>query len=273
MLMLFNAPLGFITSYIDNLNNSLEKYKPGSGLSTIQRTWLSFCITAILVTNSVCWAKFERASFGKYSLSALSWMFRNSKISWDILLHMSIRVILGSYGITEGILVIDDSDKKRSKKTTRIAHVHKIKDKTSGGYVMGQNIVFLLLVTPIITIPVGFYFYTPDPALREWENNDKRLKKQGVSKKDRPLKPQRNPDHPKKQEIGISLLKEFKKFHANIKVKLILADALYCSAFFMDTASQVFDKIQVISQLKSNISISPCMSSKPSSFFDYQIIE
>jgi hypothetical protein len=36
-----------------------------------------------LVTNSVCWARFARASLGTYALAALSWMFRHAKIPWE----------------------------------------------------------------------------------------------------------------------------------------------------------------------------------------------
>ena len=69
-------------------------------------------------------------------------MFRNSKILWDLLLQISVAVILKRYGITEGNIGIDDTDKKRSKFTTQIHQVHKIKDKPSSGYAMGQSIVF-----------------------------------------------------------------------------------------------------------------------------------
>lgn len=51
------------------------------------------------------------------------------------------------YGIQEGVLVADDSDRARSKSTKRIYGVYKQKDKTSQGYVMGQTIVLLLLVS------------------------------------------------------------------------------------------------------------------------------
>lgn len=181
--MLFEEALPFIKEFVEELNSALEEYKPGEGLSYSQRKWLEFCVMGIAITNSVCWAKFERASLGKYSVQALSWMLRNSKIPWESLLLVSVRVILKKYGISWGNLVADDSDRKRSKITKRIFGVHKLKDKVSGGYVMGQTVVILLLVTEIITIPVGFSFYRPDPALQAWEKEDKRLKKMGASKK------------------------------------------------------------------------------------------
>lgn len=181
--MLFEEALPFIKEFVEELNRGIEEYQPGEGLSYSQRKWLEFCVMGIAITNSVCWAKFERASLGKYSVAALSWMMRNAKIPWEKLLLVSVRMILKKYGISWGNLVADDSDRQRSKTTKRIFGVHKQKDKVSGGYVMGQTIVILLLVTELITIPVGFSFYRPDPALQAWKKEDERLKKLGVSKK------------------------------------------------------------------------------------------
>ncbi|WP_263458899.1 hypothetical protein [Bathymodiolus japonicus methanotrophic gill symbiont] len=30
----------------------------------------------------------------------------------------------------------------------------------------------MLLVTSSITVPVGFFFYMPDPALKQWDNGE-----------------------------------------------------------------------------------------------------
>ena len=250
--MFIVQPLPFVKTFIDALNEAIEEHKPGWGLSGIQKTWLSFCILGIVITNSVCWAKFERASVGSYSLAALSWMFRHSKILWDVLLHMSVRVILRRYGITEGILVIDDSDKKRSKWTPKIAYAHKLKDKANGGFINGQSVVFLVLVTPKITLPVGCAFYMPDPALSAWYKEDKKLKKQGVPAKQRPPKPSQNDTYPTKQKIALGLLKEFCSYHPTLTVKCVNADALYGTEAFMDEASEICNQTQVISQLRSN---------------------
>ena len=156
MILTESAP--FIKQYIEDLNNSLERYQPGAGLTFTQKIWLSFCLTGILMVNAVCWAKFERASLSGYKLAALSWMFRKGKISWDNLLIVSVRHILKNYGITSGVLVLDESDRARSKNTKRIHKAHKQKHKASGGYVNGQTVVLLLLVTDSITVPVGFKF-------------------------------------------------------------------------------------------------------------------
>jgi len=209
-------------------------------------------LTAILLTNTICWAKFERASLGKRKVAALSWMFRCAKIDWHYLLLVSVTLILRRHGITEGTLVLDESDRARSKRTKRIHKVHKQRHKASGGYVKGQTVVLLLLVTRTITFPVGFSFYMPDPVLTAWTKNDKRLKKEGIAKKDRPVKPERSEDYPTKTQLALQLLQEFKDTQNGFKVKAVLADALYGEARFMDEASGIFDITQTISQLKEN---------------------
>ena len=249
--MFITTPLPFVNAFVDELNNILEKDRLGQGLSRRQRGWLGFCLTGILVTNSVCWAKFERASLGTYSLAALSWIFRKAKIPWAYLLQTSVTVVLRQYAITQGSLVVDDSDKKRCKVTTRIFKAHKLKDKTSGGYINGQTLVLLLLVTPKVTLPVGFAFYLPDPTLTAWKKADEKLKKQGVPPKNRPAKPVRNPAYPTKQEIALHLLEEFRREHRPIEVKMVLADALYATNPFMEQATTLFGT-QVISQLHKN---------------------
>jgi hypothetical protein len=164
----------------------------------------------------------------------------------------SYGLVLKQYGITEGVLVADDSDHKRSKNTKRIFKTHKLKDKGSGGYVNGQTIMLLLLVTPKVTLPVGFEFYQPDPAQRAWRKKDERLKKQGIAKKDRPQPPAANPEYPGKPQLALELMKQFRKWHPQVLVKSIVADALYGHDKFMDPASALFGGVQVISQLHCN---------------------
>jgi len=248
--MLLAEPLPFIKEYLRILNSAIEIHCPGKELSQIQQYWLSFCVMAIMITNSVCWSRFEKANMGRYSTAALSWMFRKSKIPWDLLLQMSVTVILEKYGITEGSLAVDDTDKKRSKLTKKIYRAHKVFDKSSGGYFNGQRIVFLVLITKKITIPVGFSFYIPDPVLSAWRKNDKKLRKMGIKKKDRPAEPVRNKDYPTIPRIALNLLGQFKKTHGNISVRCIFADALYGTEEFVDQASAIFGGIQVISQIR-----------------------
>ena len=181
--MWLGEPLPFIEGFVGDLDKGLRALSPKGGLSNIQRAWLSFCLMGIILTNSICWARFERMSLGKYGVAALSWMFRKSKLPWALMLQVGVRIILKRYGITKGILVTDDSDHQRSKKTPKLFKTHKLKDKSSGGYINGQNIVMLVLVTDKVTLPVGFEVYQPDPTKRAWVKEDKRLQKKGTRKK------------------------------------------------------------------------------------------
>jgi hypothetical protein len=109
-----------------------------------------------------------------------------------------------------------------------------------------------VLVTPHITLPVGFAFYQPAPELSAWYKQDKILKKHGVPKKQRLPKPPANPHYPTKQDLALRLLHQFKVQHPDLTVSCITADALYGTAPFVDTASALFGGVQVISQIRSN---------------------
>jgi hypothetical protein len=249
--MIFAAPLPFIKEFIDQLDQGLREYAPPRKLSKAQRGWLSFCLMGILLSNQVCWAEFERVGLGGYKQAALSWMFRGSKLLWPLLLQVSILLVLRRYGITEGVLVGDDSDRQRAKVTKRIFGAHPVFDKKTGGYFNGQTVVLLFLITPQVSLPVGFRFYRPDPAVKAWKKNEGELKQQGVKKSERPPKPAPKAAYPSKQQLLLALLEEFKFYHPGLVVKAILADALYGSAGFMNRAAAVFNT-QTISQLSKS---------------------
>ena len=59
-------------------------------------------------------------------------MFRHGKIFWDGLWQAGIALVLAQYGIAEGVLVIDDSDVQRAKRTTRIHRAHLEEDAAAG---------------------------------------------------------------------------------------------------------------------------------------------
>src|SRR5882762_2748482 len=253
--MVIGKPAPFVSAFVAAVDDAMRAYHPSHMMSATQRAWLAFCVTAVLVTNAICWARFERASLGTYSLAALSWMFRHSKLPWDTLLVASVRVILRPHGITSGTLVIDDTDNPRSKSAKTLAYLYKLRDKESGGYLWGQSLVFLLLVTPKISLPVGVVFYQPAPELSTWYKTEKALKKQGVPKKQRPPKPAPNPQYPTKEQLALHLLEAFKAHHPHIRVHAVMADALYGTATFVDGASALFHGGQVISQIRSNQNI------------------
>lgn len=226
---MFANALRFIEDYVGELSKSLAEIEPAAKLSPIQEKWIKFCLMGILITNSIKWSNFHRSSFGKYKVSALSWMMRHGKIFWEKLLQASTIAVLKKFGLAEGVLIFDDTDKKRSKRTKRIHLAHKVFDKATGGYFNGQSLVFLILVTDKITIPIGFKFYCPKKLSEELERV-----------------------HKSKLELGIELLQEFAKNFPDFKVKAILGDAFYGAKEFADCMTEIYPKSQFISQLKSN---------------------
>ena len=197
---------------------------------------VGFCLTGILLTGTLCWAAYERMGLSAYRLGALSWMFRNSKLPWPCLLHASFSLLRRIYNLKSGILVLDDSDHRRAKNTSRIYGTHKIFDKKSGGYYNGQCLMFLLLVTDTVTVPVGMRFYRPDPHYHAWEKEDKRLAKAGVKAAKRPKAPAPDPDYPSKSEIALALIADFHRHHPEISIKSVLADAAFGTRDFMEAA-------------------------------------
>ena len=248
--MIIGDSLPFIQDYVLALNAAIKEQSPDAALTRIQRYWLSFVILGLLVTNTLCWARFERFSCGTYAMSSICWMFKKAKVAWNLLLYASVIKIIEHYGIKSGVLVIDDTDSERSKNTTQIARVHKIRDKKRSGFYSGQNLVFLLLVTDKLSVPVGFSFYEPDPVITAWKIEDKRLRKKGVAKSFRPPIPERNPNYPTKIALSLKLLNEFNNGFSFIRIKAIIADNLYSSKEFFDGATKLTGQPQVISQIK-----------------------
>jgi len=151
------------------------------------------------------------------------------------------------------VLAIDDTDKKRAKTTTKIAGAHKVKDKGTGGYFRGQELVFMVLVTDVATFPVGFRFYTPDPAMSAWSKKNKTLKQGGMPAKKRPKRPKpKHNKYPTKPALALALLREFVHAFPDFILKGIVADALYGTGYFMDEAAKLVPGVQIVSQLRCN---------------------
>jgi|ERR671914_131333 hypothetical protein len=78
------------------------------------------------------------------------------------------------------------------------------------------------------------------------------LKRQGVPKRQRPPQPPRQPAYPSKAELALKLVTQFWQSQPMVKIKCVLADALYGTARFMDAVAALFGGVQVISQLRCN---------------------
>jgi hypothetical protein len=154
------------------------------------------------------------------------------------------------FNVKSGVLVLDDSDHRRAKTTTRIFGTQKIFDKKTGGYYNGQCLMFLLLVTDTVTLPLGMRFYRPDPRYRAWEKEDKRLAKAGIKAAKRPKAPAPAPDYPSKSVIALALIDDFHRHHPEMVIKAVLADAAFGTRNFMEVACKKAACRQVISQMR-----------------------
>lgn len=114
--MLINQLL--VTSFLDQLSDSLKSIPPNAHLTQCQKYGLSIIIIGLIITETLNWAAFARRSLNQAKLSRLRWIFYCSKIPWQRLLQASIKNIIKHYGITHGTIAFDDSDKKPSKKTS-----------------------------------------------------------------------------------------------------------------------------------------------------------
>src|SRR3990167_9964506 len=139
-----------VVNYVAALNTSLKKLKTTS-LTKSQCNWLMTVLMGLIVGGRFNWAAFARRSLGADECR-LRWMFRYAKIAWDSLLRASVANLIAHYGITAGVLALDDSDKMRSRNTSKIAGVHKVKDKKTGGWFKGQEFVFLILFCPSLQV-------------------------------------------------------------------------------------------------------------------------
>jgi hypothetical protein len=145
-----------------------------------------------------------------------------------------------------------DYDFVEKAKKLEIAKVHKIKNKKSGGYFNGQNLIFLLLVSETLTIPVGFCFYEPDPKMIAWRKEEKRLKEKEVAKCHRQPMPAEDANYPGKKALALKLLSSFMKLFPAIRIKAVTVDMFYGTKDFIDEAEKITGQKQIISQIKKH---------------------
>lgn len=205
----------------------------------------------MLLSGVFCFARIQRATAGKYAARALGWMLHSSKIDWNKLYRASLLRLLNLFG-TDGVLVVDDTDRLRAKSTSKLFGIHKVFDKKTGGYSQAQNLVVLVFVTKKMTFPVGFSFFIPDPAWIAWKTEDQRLRKLKTPKRDRPKKPIRSTVHPTKITIAGRLINEFKSLCPELKISAVCADAAFAGTEFTNFCESAFPNVQVLSQVRSN---------------------
>ena len=92
---MFAQSLPFAINYVRQLSNELFRINQSYALSNTQQGWVSYCLTGLLLTNSLCWAAFERMGLGAYQIGALSWMFRHSSLARPLAATKRCRLYFG----------------------------------------------------------------------------------------------------------------------------------------------------------------------------------
>jgi hypothetical protein len=184
-------------------------------------------------------------------MAALAWMLRHSTMPWDHLLVARVRGILRHPGLTSGSLVSDDTDNPRSQSAQALASLSKLRDQASGGSRWGPSRVFLVLVTPKSSLPVGVLFSQPAPELRAWYTTDTNCKRQGVPPQQRPRQPAPHPPYPTQAHLALRFLASFQAHHPAGRIHAVMAEALSGTATLVDGASTLCNGVQVLSPIRS----------------------
>jgi hypothetical protein len=258
MTMLRQIPT--VISFVRNINQQLidNKLNP---LTKKQINFISIAMSAMILLGALNFSAICRGTLGAFTTAGLSWMLHHSAIPWSQLRESALILIFKIFNVSKVHIAFDDTDRTRSKVTRMIFAVFKTLNKKTGGFCFAQNIIFLVLVTKKFTIPIFFSFYRPDPAIIKWKKEDKKLKKKGIPKKDRPSEPQRNrKKYPTRLGIAINLLARTKELLKrisfavghDIKVSSIAGDAAYMSPAICNASKYYFPKAQFVSQLAKN---------------------
>ena len=201
-----------VSAFVAAMNDAIRAHQPSCGMSAMQRTWLAFCVTAVWITNSIRWARFARASLGPLRWLLCRGCSGTAKFPGTNYLWPVCASFYGTMASPRGASsLMTPITRAPIGQATR--PLHKVRDKENPGYRWGQSLVFLVLVTPKISLPVGFVFYQPAPEFSAWYQQAKVLKKQGNPPKQRPPKPAPNAQYPTKQQLALRLLAAFKAQH------------------------------------------------------------
>jgi len=51
--MVIGKPAPFVSAFVEAVDDAIHEHHPSHTMSATQRAWLAFCVTAVLVTNSI----------------------------------------------------------------------------------------------------------------------------------------------------------------------------------------------------------------------------
>jgi hypothetical protein len=223
--MVIGTPAPCVRAFVAALDAAIRTHPPQPTLSVTPRTGLACCLTAVLVTTALCWARLARASLGTSARAALSWLCRPRQLPWEALLVARGQVIRRPHGITAGRLVVDAPDPPRATSAQALAALDKLRDQESGGSLWGHSRVCLVLGTPTISLPVGALFSPPTPERSAGDKTDQARKKPGGPASHRPRTPAPTPQYPTTEPLALRLLASGKVPPPEVRMPAVMAEA------------------------------------------------
>lgn len=167
-------------------------------------------------------------------------MLRRSKIPMEKLFWGGIKLSFKLFKIKEVVVACDDSERERSKNCRFLPFVRKTICKATGGWVQAQNLVFIILVTNRVSIPVWYCFHRPSRLTKQ---------QQKICKKNPSRVKEFDKKYRKKNElarIGLYIVSRMlkkleKEIGIKVNVKCVTGDNGFASSQIQQTVSKYFD--------------------------------
>ena len=162
-------PLSSVTKFIEEATDG--SYRK---VSERHKLHVSFWLTAILITGAFKVKAIARFTLNQLTANSIFALLKRGSVPLMALFWGAIKLVIKKYGLVNVVIVIDDSNRTRSKNCRKLPGVSKTKCKETGGWVMAQNYIFICLVTDRITIPIWFGAYKPSEIVKKIKEDDKK---------------------------------------------------------------------------------------------------
>lgn len=153
----------------------------GADLTTKQHGLLATLLTGMILLGSFKVKGISALFLSKLTPAAIYAMLRRGNIPFDKLFWGALKLIIKAFNVRVITIAVDDTERERSKNCKVLPFVRKALCKATGGWIQAQNIVFIVLVTDRVTIPVWFSFHRPANLSKDQRKacrkNPKKIKK------------------------------------------------------------------------------------------------
>lgn len=159
---MLELPLKSIAEYL-----SLVAERGGVCLSKSQKLFLGRILTGMILLGSFKVVGIASLFIMQITPASIYAMFRRLNIQYEKMFYGALKVIIDLFKIRMITIIIDDTERERSKGCKILPFVRKAICKATGGWIQAQNLVFITLVTEQVTIPIWFCFQRPAKLTKE----------------------------------------------------------------------------------------------------------